>query len=264
MMNRWFALSTISRSVWLRQSAFGTLLLALVACSGGASTKPASPVNPDVVHKKIQLGKSYLQNGNFERARFHLRDALQMAPESAEVHDALALMFMATDELVLADEYFQKALERSPSNSRYRNNYASYLLAQRRFGEAEGHFQQVVDDVLYDNRTDAMVSLARCKSELGDKFAARELFGKVLKFNRLHPVALFYMSQEYYEAGEISEAYNYWQRLSMTSRESAASLLLGINIAEAQGRKNDAASMAIKLSSLFGQSPEYREYKRDH
>lgn len=264
MMNRWFALSTTSRLSRGRVFAIASLVLSLVACGGSSNTKPVSPVNSDVVHKKIQLGKSYLQNGNFERARFHLRDALQMAPESAEVYDALALMFMATDELELADEYFQKALARSPDNSRYRNNYASYLFAQQRCADAEVHFQRVVDDVLYENRTDAMASLARCKSELGDKLAAKELFAKVLKFNRLHPVALFYMSQGYLDEGDLSQAYTYWQRLSMTSRESAASLLLGIKIAEAQGRKNDAASMAIKLSSLFGQSQEYKEYNRDH
>jgi Tfp pilus assembly protein PilF len=47
----------------------------------------------------------------------------------------------------------------------------------------------------------------------------------------------------------------------MSSPESAASLLLGIDIAEAQGRSNDAASMGIRLSSLFSHSAEYREYQ---
>ncbi len=265
MMNRWFALSMTKRfSLTLRKAAMLVVIAGLVACGGTSNVKTSTSDNPDVLHKKIQLGKSYIQNGNFERARFHLRDALKMAPESAEVHDALALMFMATDEMALADEYFQKSLSREPNNSRYRNNYASFLMSQQRYDDAAVQFQRVVDDVLYENRTDAMVSLAVCKRELNDSAAAADLFAKVLRFNRLHPVALYYTSLMHYDAGSISMAYNYWQRLNMSNNESAASLLLGIKIAEAQGRQNDAASMAIKLSSLYGNSAEYREYQNSH
>ncbi|HSG60270.1 MAG TPA: type IV pilus biogenesis/stability protein PilW [Pseudomonadales bacterium] len=247
-----------------RRALLIAVAASIVACSGASNVKTESVTNPDVLHKKVQLGKSYIQNGNFERARFHLRDALKLAPESAEVHDALALMFMATDEMALADDYFQKSLSREPNNSRYRNNYASFLMSQQRYSDAAQQFQRVVDDVLYENRTDAMVSLAVCKLEMHEESAAADLFSKVLRFNRLHPVALYYTSLMHYQAGSISMAYNYWQRLTMSSSESAASLLLGIKIAEAQGRDNDAASMAMRLSSLFGQSPEYREYQNSH
>jgi type IV pilus assembly protein PilF len=252
----------INRREALIRFSLGLLLtLGLVSCGGQSNTKPDENPNPEVLQKKVQLGKSYIQNGNFERAKFHLRDALEMAPESAEVHDALALMFMATDELSLADEYFQKSLTKAPSNSRYRNNYASFLMSQQRYQQAAEQFDKVVSDVLYENRTDAMVSLAICHRELGKTAVAADLFSKVLRFNRLHPVALYYTSLMYYEAGSISMAYNYWQRLTMSSPESAASLLLGIDIAEAQGRSNDAASMGIRLSSLFSHSAEYREYQ---
>lgn len=239
-----------------------SVALSISACGGNSNVKAEASANPEVLQKKIQLGKSYIQTGNFERARFHLRDALKLSPESAEVHDALALMFMATDETALADEYFKKALSREPNNSRYRNNYASFLMSQQRYGEAAQEFQRVVEDVLYENRTDAMVSLGVCQRELGNTSAAADLFAKVLRFNRLHPVALYYTSLMYYEAGSIGMAHNYWQRLTMSSAESAASLLLGIDIAEAQGRDNDAASMAIKLSSLYGESREYQAYKK--
>jgi type IV pilus assembly protein PilF len=265
MMNRPFALSmTNAFAARLRVALLTWLVLSLAACGGASNVKSDASVNPDVLHKKVQLGKSYIQNGNFERARFHLRDALKMAPESAEVHDALALMFMATDEMSLADDYFQKSLSKEPNNSRYRNNYASFLMSQQRYEAAAEQFQRVVDDVLYENRTDAMVSLAVCKLETNKQSEAADLFSKVLRFNRLHPVALYYTSLMHYQAGSISMAYNYWQRLSMSSNETAPSLLLGIKIAEAQGRENDAASMGIKLSSLFGNSPEYREYQTSH
>jgi type IV pilus assembly protein PilF len=267
MMNRWFALSTIEvafSGIRRLVSLIFTVcvLFSLSGCGGGSNVKTDSPANTEVLAKKIQLGKSYIQTGNFERARFHLRDALKLSPESAEVHDALALMFMATDEMALADEYFKKSLSRDPDNSRYRNNYASFLMSQQRYAEAAQEFNRVVEDVLYENRTDAMVSLGVCQRELGNTSAAVDLFAKVLRFNRLHPVALYYTSLMYYEAGSIAMAHNYWQRLTMSSSESAASLLLGIDIAEAQGRNNDAASMAIKLSSLYGDSKEFQEYQK--
>ncbi len=234
----------------------------LVAC-GSAQSKPAIVANPEMVHKKIQLGKSYIQTGNFERAKFHLRDALNLAPESAEVYDALALMFMATGEETLADEYFAEALKRNSNNSRYRNNYASFLLAKSRYKEAEPHFAFVVEDVLYENRTDAMVSLAICRRELGQLDSAKELLAKVLRFNRLHANALYFSSVIALDEQRISDAFDAWQRLNMSSQESPALLSLGIKIANAQGRQNDAASLAVRLASLYPNSIENQQIKRD-
>lgn len=232
-------------------------------CSSNSS-KPSQPSNPEMVNQKIQLGKSYIQNGNFERAKFHLRDALEMAPESAEVYDALALLFMATGEEVLAEEYFLKALEKSPKNSRYRNNVASFLMAKGQYAPARDHFAIVVEDMLYENRTDAMVSLAICQRELGNETESKTLLNKVLKFNRLHPTALFLTSQQFLKEQKINDAFNYWQRLNMSAAESAASLYLGVQIAAAQGRSNDAASLAVRLGSLFPASREYLEYKQKY
>lgn len=243
---------------------FSSVLIALLSACVTTTNEPFKNTasEEDELAAKLQLAKSYIRNGNNERARFHLKHALEMAPRSADVNDALGLLFKNTGEDVLANKHFKLAIEYGNGASRFRNNYAVFLYQQKKYSQARDEFQIVVNDALYENRTTAMLSLAYCERQLGNENAAVVLFNRVLKVNRLHPVALFEISSIYYREGSYERAKAMHDRLSQISRPTAPVLFLGWQIAEKLGDGDTAASYALKLQSFFPKSKEYSLYRQ--
>ena len=65
-------------------------LTACVTLSRGVA--PSGTVD-QIVESRVHAAKQYLVSKDFVAARRHLKKAYELAPNSADVHDALALMF---------------------------------------------------------------------------------------------------------------------------------------------------------------------------
>src|SRR5690606_33680590 len=92
-------------------------------------------------------------------AKRHLRNAVEIDPSNAEVHEGLGLVFQNTGEFELADQHFRRAVAADGNSSRIRNNYGAFLYQQQRYGDAEKQMEKVVADVLYESRPAAYVNL---------------------------------------------------------------------------------------------------------
>ncbi len=78
----------------------------------------------------IQLGIGYLQQGSTEQAKMPLQKALDIDPNSADAHAALALVFQNELEPELADQHFRKALAQGVS-TRIQNNYGGFFCTNK-------------------------------------------------------------------------------------------------------------------------------------
>lgn len=112
------------------------MLSCLAACvSSSRGVTPFGTVN-QVVESRVHAAKQYLVTKDFVAARRHLKKAYELAPNSADVHDALALMFQFSGELSMAETHYQKAIVLSDGDSRLRSNYAIVLYQTGRHDEA--------------------------------------------------------------------------------------------------------------------------------
>jgi type IV pilus assembly protein PilF len=239
-------------------------ILALAGCvttETGAFTDKKDPQK--AVELSVQAARSYIQRGNWEAAKRHLRSAMEMDERNAEVHEALGLVFQNTGEFELADQHFRRAVGLDGNSSRIRNNYAAFLYQQGKYQKAADQLEKVVADTLYEARPAALTNLGLVRMKLRQYDAARDAFERARLMDRKNPLTLFQLSEANYQLGELARAQEYYDAYrKQVPRQTAGSLWLGIRLADKFGDRNAMASYALALKNLYPRSEEYLEYQR--
>jgi len=252
-------------NVWVKIIAVMTSALLMSACvtteTGGFGDKK----DPQkAVELSVQAARSYIQEGKWEPAKRHLKTALEMDSHNAGANDALALVFWRTGEYEQADKHFRAAIGDAAASeaSRIRNNYAAYLYDRKRFDEAEGQLEKVAEDLLYDKRADAFLNLGRVRIKLKKYAQAKEVLERAILMDRSNTGVMFLLAEAHFQLGDFAKAQNFYDAFrKQVQTQSAASLWLGLRLAEHAGDKNSSASYALALKNLYPQSEEYLAYK---
>jgi type IV pilus assembly protein PilF len=238
-----------------------TWLVGCITTTEGGFTEDASPQK--ALEKRVALARQYIGEGNWEAAKRNLQLADEIDANNPEVYEAFALVYQSTGEYELAEENFKKAISIDKKFSRCRNNYAAFLYSQQRYKEAEEQLDYVVKDTLYSGRPNAFVNLGLCRLKLFDTQGAEEAFVRALAMDRTNPIALLELARIRYEAQDYPTANKYYDIYRTVERkQSAAGLLLGIQLAKADGDRDSEASYAMALRNLYPKSAEYQAYKR--
>jgi len=245
------------------RTALSILALTLLAgCVSGGVSDPLANRQGRVEAGRayVQLGLGYLQQGLTEQAKAPLGKALALEATDADAHAALALVFQAEGEPLLAEEHFKKALSARPSDTRIRNNYGSFLYAQQRFAEAEQMFRQASADTLYPERSRVYENLGLTALQLDNRDQAQAYLTKALQLNRRQPRALLEMAELSYENRHYVPSLDYYDRFSQLSDHDARSLLLGSRLARVFDEQGTLAALGQQLQRLYPGTPEYQQY----
>lgn len=241
------------------------LLLIATLLAGCVSTGDVDPMRTakgrdEARDAYIRLGIGYMEQGQNERAKRPLRSALELDPNNADAHAALALVFQVEMENKLADEHFRKSLSQRPKDARLLNNYGTFLYEQKRYDEAFARYQQASEDPLYPERSRVFSNMGMTAMEMGDREQAKTYFERSLRLNSRQPRALLEMALLSYEAREYVPARDYYESFSVLSEQTARSLLLGARLAEVFDDRDRAASLGLQLRRLYPGSQEYQQY----
>lgn len=232
-----------------------------ITTTEGGFTEDASPTK--ALEKRVGLARHYIGERNWEAAKRNLQLADEIDANNPEVYEAFALVYQSTGEYELAEQNFKKAISIDKNFSRCRNNYAAFLYSQERYQEAEEQLDYVVKDTLYSGRPNAFVNLGLCRLKLFDTQGAEESFVRALAMDRTNQIALFELARIRYEAQDYPTANKYYDTYRTVVRnQSAAGLLLGIQLAQADGDRDSLASYALALRTMYPKSAEYQAYKR--
>lgn len=247
----------------------GLAVLLAVLLSGCVTTTEGSIYTNTGVDKKaaldshVQAARDYLQRGDTDNALRHLRKAVEIDPNAAEVHATTAYAYELTRDTKLAEEHYRKALRADPTLSSARNNYGVFLFKQGRIEEARREFRVAVDDTLYTRRFDAFYNLAMCDLKLGKVADAQENLERSLALNRQYAPAMLELAGIYLDQGKADTAQQLYENFRTRSRQNAHSLWLGVRIAAANNNQDALASYALALKNLFPESEEYADYQRE-
>jgi type IV pilus assembly protein PilF len=237
------------------------VLAGCITTTESVFTEEASPSK--ALEKRLELARHYIGEGNWDAAKRNLEMATQVDSKNPEVYEAFALVYQSTGEFELAEENFRKAISLNGKFSRCRNNYAAFLYSQERYEEAEDQLEFVVKDTLYSGRPNAFVNLGLCKLKLFDTEGAEEAFVRALAMDKSNQIALLEVARIRYEAQDYSTARKYYDLYTRAVRQqSAAGLLLGIQLAKVNGDRDAEASYSMALRNLYPQSAEYQSYQR--
>lgn len=259
---------SISRSLPSLRLVRGVLLggLTCIALAGCISTQTggfeAKKDPQKTLEYSIEAARSYLKQGNYEAAKRHLKNALEVDDRNPDVHEAMAQVFWSTGEFEQADDHFRRALSAAGNDSRIRNNYAAFLYSQSRYRDAEEQLLKVTADLMYERRADAFMNLGRVQLKLRNYSGAKETLERALLMQRNTPETIFLLAEVYYQLADFTKAQQYYAAYrQQVPTQSAESLWLGIRLAEKSSDHDTAASYALALKNLFPRSDEYGEYK---
>jgi|TARA_A100001391_G_scaffold205423_1_gene206112 type IV pilus assembly protein PilF len=240
------------------------LLLLTGLLAGCVSSGSTDPLRTDEGRQQardayIQLGIGYLQQGAAARAKTPLRKALEIDPNSADAHAALALVFQTEMENELADKHYREALS-SRKDARILNNYGSFLFEQKRYPEAMERFRQASEDNMYSERARVFQNLGMTALQLGQREEAELHFTRSLRLDSRQPRALLELAIMAFEDKQYVPAKRYYDSFSQLAEQNARSLLLGIRLANIHQDRDTAASLALQLRRLYPGTDEYKQY----
>ena len=243
-----------------------TLLLLVASLLGGCVT--TGDVDPMRTAKGrdeardayVQLGIAYIQQGDTQRAKVPLKNALELDSSNADAHAALAMAFQLEMESKLADEHFRKALSQRPNDARLLNNYGGFLFEQQRYQDAMNTYLKAAEDNLYPERSRVFENLGLTALQLNQREQAKQHFQRALRLSSRQPRALLEMAVMSYEDKEYVPARRYYDSYSEMAPQNARSLLLGARLAEVFEDRDRAASLGLQLRRLYPASREYQQY----
>jgi type IV pilus assembly protein PilF len=213
------------------------------------------------LHVEMALG--YIDKGNRDSARHHLRKAFEIDSTSAPATGAMAKLFELEGESKLAEDQYKLALKRDPKFTQARNNYGIFLFGLKRYEEAFEEFEKAAADLEYPNRAQALTNVGRVAVKLGNTARAQAAFTHATVLDRNNPEAYIELADIYLQKQEYAEAKKYLDRYVTIGQQSSRSLMLGIRLERVFGNKDKEATLALHLKNFFPYSKEYLEYKQN-
>jgi len=225
--------------------------------------KPARVVDREESLKlHIQLVKGYVEKKNRESARHHIRKAMEIDKNSAEVLGALALVYQLEGENPLAEETFKKAIKKDKNASAIHNNYGFFLFGLKRYEDALKQFEAAAANLDFDGRAEALINVGRASLLLGNTARAKAAFEHATILNRGLPEPFIELADIHFIEQEYPKAKEYLDRFMNLGQQTARSLLLAIRLERMFGNKDKEASYVLVLKNRYPYSKEYLEYRQ--
>ena len=230
------------------------IALSLGACTtqeylAPVDTKRAAELN-------AQLGLGYINEGQYERAKFKLDKAIKFDPENAHAYHYMAELYRRLKEFDKAGEYYEKALSLAPHDMNIQNNYGVYLCELGQYEKAYQRFQTIINNPLYSARANAYENVGLCSLREGKLQKAETAFKAALKIDPKMPKSLVQLAQMSYDRGNVRQAYDYYKRYVAIAQQTPESLWIGILLENDRGNKDTVASYKVLLKGKFPDSDE--------
>lgn len=240
------------------------LILSLVVLFASACTadKAAQKRDARLVEIHTQLAAGYMQRDQLDIALQELDKALDIDSEDAQANSVMALVQARLKNPEKADKYFRRAVASEPNNSEVQNNYGAFLCEQGRLDEAVERFNKALANRLYKTPELANLNAGLCLMKKPAAAAASRYFKAALEINPRFAPALLEMSKINLNSGQTLSARGYMQRYFEVAKESPETLWLAIRIERALGNKDLQAKYALHLTGNFPDSPEAVQYKK--
>lgn len=239
------------------------VLVGGLAASGCAGVPVQDIDKEKAVSVRVTAGTRYLQAGDPVRARHHLSRALELAPDSAEAHNAMALLYRYELDEEHEERHYRKAIRANRRYAPAHNNYGVFLVRQGRYREALKHFSIAAEDTSYDGRALAWENRGHVLLKLDRAAEAKDAFNRALRLNPRAPGALLAQAGIFFAEGDARLADRYFSGYqSLEGTPSAEALWLGIRIASELGQADRVSSLELALRRLYPDSPEFRAWQK--
>ena len=240
-------------------------VLALSGCvseqSYVGSDKPVSDRtfdNIEAARTRISLGLNYLRRGDTSQAKYNLERARSFAPNSAEVHSALAYYYQNVGEAKQAETYFRQAISKDSNYADAYNNYGAFLCQLKRYDEAEQLLLKAISRPGYIRVAESYENLSLCQLQQNNFTKAKTYLDNSIGHNTTRISSLTMAAALDYAMGDNKQAKAQLDRIQRLGRVSARTVLLSYLLAEKSGDRETMRSAEQLLLTLYTETPETR------
>ena len=147
-----------------------------------------------------------------------------------------------------------------PEEADYRNSYGIFLCGMKKYEEAQKQFRAAADNPYYRTPEFALDNAGLCMLDADRLSDAESYLREALRVNPKFANAYLHMADLMHRKQRLTVADAYFQRFNAYGKESAESLLLGLQIKRDAGDLAGAEKSASRLLNQFPASEEAGEY----
>lgn len=239
-------------------------VIALWGCVSADGTKKLKQEDPKVAAAKIniQLGTTYLQQGNYVLAREKLLRSLKQNPKDPDVHTSLGLLYDRTGSPKLADKHFREALRLAPDKPDLINNYAIYLCKNGRVDEGVEKFVTIAANKFYPTPEVALTNAGVCLREAKRFDDAEQKLVGAIRARPNYSEATVQLAGLAVEKGDLAQAKKVVDTYLNAFRPSPDVLLAAVRVARASNDRMSEEKYSRALRLDFPDSVQARALQR--
>jgi type IV pilus assembly protein PilF len=234
-----------------------TGVLSACVSSGGAAEPGVNEANAAAFN--LQLGVTYLQQGDLPVAKQKLERALKQNPRSPAVHSALGLLYERLGDLKRADAEHKQALARAPGDPDLLNNYAVYLCRNGRAADGVHRFEEAATNPLYRTPWAAYTNAGVCLRAAKQDAAAEQRFVRALQIRPDYAEAVLQLADLELSTQRAAQALKRVLDFVAVNTATPELLALGWRAAQAQQERGIALGLEQRLRTEFPESPQAKQ-----
>ena len=223
-----------------------------------ASAQPPENEQQQRAKIHVELGSLYMLDGRSAIALEEARIALAADPNYAPAYNLLGLTHMVLNEIRLAEENFEKALNLAPGDPEISNNYGWLLCQNGREQRSMAYFATAIKNPLYVTPTRAYTNAGICSIRLKDDKGAEGYLLNALRLSPTNTQALFWLADIAHRQGRHAEARQWTTDIEKMMEPTAEVIWLALKIERKLGNRDAEARYASQLRRRFPGSAEQR------
>ena len=232
----------------------------LSACSNKEEVVVDKKVQePDLLQASalnVQLALGYIEREQLGVAQEKLNKAIEQNPDNVDAYTTMAYLKRKINEFDEAEEYYQEALDIKSNDPNVHNNYGGLLCQMGRYDDALDQIKKAYENPFYETPYLAYANAGICELQKGDYKEAERLLRKALRDQPNYANALLSMADIGIKTKKYLMARAYIQRYHSVARPTAESLWLQVQSEKALGAQEHYLKYAKQLLKDFPDSDE--------
>jgi type IV pilus assembly protein PilF len=212
---------------------------------------------------RLELATAYFGRGNTTTALDEVKQAIVAKPDMVDAYSLRGLIYAALSEPELAEGSFRHALKLAPADFNAMHNYAWFLCQQRRFGEADAQFEQLLALPSFRDTPRALLAKGVCQARNNRWQEAERTLSRSYELDPANPATAVNLSEVLYREGEFERARFYIRRVNANDEQvSAQTLWLALRIENRLRQDVQVKALASQLHNRFPEAPETLLYEK--
>lgn len=222
--------------------------------NSSSDAKPSKPSRKRATEVQVELGRQYMDRGQYETAHEAFGKALALDPDSVDANTLMAVLYERIDRAEGAEKYYKRAVELDAEDGATNNNYGAYLCRLKRYQESDQYFLRALDDPFYKTPQSALANAGTCARMAGNAEKSETYFRKALELDPKSAAALYELALISFHKSDFMRARAFIQRFESVNPPDASAIDLAARIEDKLGDGTAAAKYRERLKTEF---PDY-------